>query len=50
MTDYQIILCTCADDEQSRTHRPIAWSSCIWPACVNILPGVHVHLPLAGQR
>jgi periplasmic divalent cation tolerance protein len=40
MTDYQIILCTCADHEQAEriAHRLVELHLA---ACVNILPGVH---------
>jgi len=40
MTDFQIILCTCADREQAEriAHRLVELHLA---ACVNILPGVH---------
>jgi periplasmic divalent cation tolerance protein len=40
MTDFQIVLCTCADREQAEriAHRLVELRLA---ACVNILPGVH---------
>src|SRR5580698_5210339 len=40
MTDFQIVLCTCADREQAEriAHRLVEQHLA---ACVNILPGVH---------
>jgi periplasmic divalent cation tolerance protein len=40
MTDFQIVLCTCADREEAEriAHRLVEQHLA---ACVNILPGVH---------